>query len=100
VYIEELGVPVGGTKLLVLNQEVRFPLYWLFSGVVFADAGNTFRDREGISLDGLAVGVGFGVRIRTPLAPVRIDLGFPVSGRTGNTSATSARWHFSIGHIF
>jgi outer membrane protein assembly factor BamA/autotransporter translocation and assembly factor TamB len=98
--IPQLNVPVGGSKLLVLNQEVRFPVYWLFSGVVFADAGNTFRDTERISLDGLAVSVGLGVRIRTPLAPVRIDLGFPVSGRTGNTSATSARWHFSIGHIF
>jgi outer membrane protein insertion porin family len=97
---EQFAFPIGGSKLLVLNEEVRFPLYWLFSGVVFADAGNTFRDNESISLDGLAVGVGFGLRIRTPLAPVRIDLGFPVSGRTGNTSATSARWHFSIGHIF
>ena len=95
-----LGSPIGGSKLLVVNEEVRIPLFWLLSGAAFVDAGNTFADKDGINLSDLAVGVGFGLRIRTPLAPVRIDVGFPVAGRTGNTSATSARWHFSIGHIF
>ena len=74
-------VALGGTKLLVFNEEVRFPLFWLLSGAAFADAGNTFTDEEGIVLGDLAVGVGFGLRIRTPLAPVRLDLGFPVSSR-------------------
>ena len=93
-----LDSPVGGTKLLVFNQEVRFPLFWLLSGVAFADAGNTFTDEAGIVFSDLAVGVGFGLRIRTPLAPIRIDLGFPKYGNP--TGSTSARWHFSIGQIF
>ena len=42
-----LDSPVGGTKLLVFNQEVRFPLFWLLSGVAFADAGNTFTEEAG-----------------------------------------------------
>ncbi len=90
-------VPLGGTKLLVFNEELRFPLFWLLSGAAFVDAGNTFTDEKGIVLGDLAVGTGFGLRIRTPLAPVRLDLGFPVSSRTGQTGA---RWHFSIGQIF
>jgi outer membrane protein insertion porin family len=90
-------VPLGGTKLLVLNQEVRFPLFWLLSGAAFADAGNTFTDEKGIVFGDLAVGAGIGLRIRTPLAPVRIDLGFPVAGKQGQSGA---RWHFSIGQIF
>ncbi len=93
-----LDSPVGGTKLLVFNQEIRFPLFWLLSGVAFADAGNTFTDEAGIVFSDLAVGVGFGLRIRTPLAPIRIDLGFPKYGNP--TGSTSARWHFSIGQIF
>ena len=93
-----LDSPVGGTKLLVFNQEIRFPLFWLLSGVAFADAGNTFTDEAGVVLSDLAVGVGFGLRIRTPLAPIRIDLGFPKYGNP--TGSTSARWHFSIGQIF
>jgi outer membrane protein assembly factor BamA len=90
-------VPVGGTSLLVVNEEVRFPLFWRFGGVFFADAGNTFTEERGIVLAEMAVGVGFGLRIRTPLAPVRIDLGLPVSRPPGDRSW---RWHFSIGQMF
>jgi outer membrane protein insertion porin family len=67
------------------------------SGASFVDVGNTFTDDRGIVLRDLAVGAGFGLRVRTPLAPVRLDLGFPVRSNTGQTSF---RWHFSIGQIF
>jgi len=75
-------IPFGGTRLLIVNQEIRvFVNRWL-GGVVFADAGNTFGD-EGIVLGDLAVGLGFGVRIVTPLAPLRFDVGFPVPAGPG-----------------
>ena len=87
--------PLGGTKLLVSNAELRAPLFWRLSGVLFADAGNTFTNAQPIRLNELGVGLGFGLRIKTPLAPIRIDLGFPRSfGETG------VRWHFSIGQMF
>jgi outer membrane protein insertion porin family len=87
--------PLGGTKLVVGNVELRAPLFWRLSGVLFADAGNTFTDAQPIRLNELGVGLGFGLRINTPLAPIRIDLGFPRSfGETG------VRWHFSIGQMF
>ena len=92
-----LSGQVGGSTLLVFNEELRFPLFGLFSGAAFVDAGNTFTDDRGIVFGDLAVGAGFGLRIRTPLAPIRIDLGFPVRSNTGQTSV---RWHFSIGQIF
>ena len=71
--------PLGGTKLLVGNAELRAPLFWRLSGVLFADAGNTFANAQPIRLSELGVGLGFGLRINTPLAPIRIDLGFPRS---------------------
>ena len=87
--------PLGGTKLLVGNAELRAPLFWRLSGVLFADAGNTFKETQPIRLNELGVGLGFGLRINTPLAPIRVDLGFPRSfGETG------VRWHFSIGQMF
>jgi outer membrane translocation and assembly module TamA len=64
--------------------------------VFFADAGNTFADRTKFSLSDLDVGVGFGLRVKTPLAPIRIDLGYPIPGRPG----AGLRWHFSIGQMF
>jgi outer membrane protein assembly factor BamA len=94
---EFLGVPIGGTELFVLNAEVRFPIHKWFKGVVFADAGNTFRGQRDFAWRELAIGLGFGLRIRTPLAPIRIDLGFPVPQRSGTASP---RFHFSIGQMF
>ena len=48
--VDIAGFPAGGTKLLILNQEVRFPLFsrW-FQGAVFVDAGNTFAPRQSVS---------------------------------------------------
>jgi len=87
--------PLGGTKLFVGNVELRAPLFWRLSGVLFADAGNTFANAQPIRLSELGVGLGFGLRIKTPLAPIRIDVGFPRSfGENG------VRWHFSIGQMF
>jgi outer membrane protein assembly factor BamA len=93
---EVLGIPVGGTRLVVFNQELRMPIVGIVKGVLFADAGNTFVDRTNASIWNLPVGVGVGVRIKTPLAPIRIDVGYPLSGG----SAARLRWHFSIGQMF
>ena len=94
---QDARIPVGGTQLLVVNEEARFPIFRLLSGAAFVDAGNTFTNDRGIVFGDMAVGAGFGLRIRTPLAPIRVDLGFPVRSNTGQTSL---RWHFSIGQIF
>jgi outer membrane protein assembly factor BamA len=90
------GVPLGGTRLVVFNEEIRFPIFRIVKGVLFADAGNTFAERAGFSISDLAVGVGFGLRVTTPLAPVRIDVGYPVPG----SGRASPQWHFSIGQMF
>jgi outer membrane protein insertion porin family len=92
-----LGVPLGGTRLVVFNEEIRFPVFRIVKAVLFADAGNTFAERAGVSISDLEVGVGFGLRITTPLAPIRIDLGYPVPRGTG---LGSPRWHISIGQMF
>jgi outer membrane protein insertion porin family len=81
--------------MLVVNGELRAPLFWRLGGVLFADAGNTFTQPQPIRFSDLAVGIGVGIRINTPLAPIRLDLGFP--RRPGESGP---RWHFSIGQIF
>jgi outer membrane protein insertion porin family len=92
---EFFGAPLGGSKLLVFNAELRTPLFWRIGGVLFADAGNTFTEEQPIQFRGLGVGLGFGLRINTALAPIRIDVGFPRS-----FGQSVARWHFSIGQMF
>jgi outer membrane protein assembly factor BamA len=89
-----LDVPLGGNEMLVLNQEVRFPIYKWFRGVGFVDAGGTYTDLA--SLGTLRVGTGFGLRLATPFALIRVDLGFPVDPRPED----KARVYFSIGQAF
>lgn len=90
------GLPAGGDRLVVLNQEARFDMYKWIKGVLFVDAGNIFEKGEDWS--GLKIGYGFGLRFDTPVGLLRTDVGFPSSPVT--TSRRSTRWYFGFGHIF
>ena len=65
---------IGGKNLLDLSLEYEHPVVKDWSAAVFVDAGNAFDDWGAADLK---VGVGFGARWRSPIGPVRIDLGFP-----------------------
>jgi outer membrane protein assembly factor BamA/autotransporter translocation and assembly factor TamB len=91
------GDPAGGRGLLLLNGEARFPLYRWLRGVAFVDAGNVFKSAKEISLTDLAMGVGFGFRLDTPVALLRVDYGVPTVSRDGERRG---RWYFSVGQIF
>jgi outer membrane protein assembly factor BamA len=88
---------LGGTSLLVLNGELRFPIFRMVRGAAFVDSGNTFTATREIAIDRMAVGSGLGLRIATPLAPLRLDFGYPVTERFG---PPRLRVHFSIGQMF
>lgn len=68
--------PVGGSTLLIGNVELRFPIRSIFDGAAFYDTGNVFRDVPGISLADFSHTVGIGIRVRTPLGPIRFDIGY------------------------
>lgn len=98
------GSPLGGTSLIVLNQEIRFPIYRWLRGVGFLDAGNVFYPEAPNAEGGLKIGYGAGVRIDSPVGLLRVDFGIPgstlsSSSRSPNQSA-SGRWYFGIGHVF
>ena len=84
------GFPLGGSAQLFNQTELRFPLLGdNVGGVLFHDLGNTFSSLGKMSLrmsqhdlrdfDYTAHAVGFGVRYRTPIGPVRVDLGYSVN---------------------
>jgi outer membrane translocation and assembly module TamA len=83
--------------MLILNEEVRFPIYRWFRGVGFVDAGNVFESVGELSFTDLKVGVGLGLRLDTPFALFRLDYGVPVSREPDQPRA---RWFFSIGQMF
>jgi outer membrane protein assembly factor BamA len=91
------GDPTGGEALLVLNQEARVPLYRWLRGVAFVDFGNVFEKPSAITFGGLEGAMGFGFRLETPFALLRVDYGRLFSPEPGQRSG---RWSFGIGQAF
>ena len=91
------GDPKGGNSLLVLNQELRVPIFKWVYGVSFIDAGNVFPRAKDMSAKDLEAGAGFGLRINSPFALVRIDYGMPLTRRSREPFG---RWYFAIGQTF
>ena len=73
ITIEGQEFLVGGQAVVVLNQELRFPIYKLLHGGVFFDAGNVFPTVESVALDDFRESAGFGLRLVLPFGPLRLD---------------------------
>lgn len=81
------GFPIGGNAMLFHSTEIRFPLIGdNLRGVLFHDIGNVYSDINHISFrfrqhdiqdfDYAVQAVGFGIRYRTPIGPIRADFSF------------------------
>lgn len=103
-----------GNNMLLTSAEVRVPLAQSLIGVLFIDVGDAwgassiYRDANNPSLGGDSfkatllqmpqhegfspnLGYGLGIRVATPIGPLRLDYGFGSEG---------SRAHFSVGHVF
>jgi len=148
------GFPLGGTALLFNQTELRFPLVGdNVGGVLFHDVGNIYTGLGEVSFrlhqrppsqqplpdstltqqkfdfSYMVHAVGFGIRYRTPVGPIRIDLAYSLnpprfvgfngtqqdllnagvnpcgtpaapSGRCSPQSVSHFQFHFSIGQTF
>ncbi len=116
----------GGNYLLLTNAEWRFPLpllrSWRVDGVAFVDGGNVWENANDIRLRGFRwrsyarasqdeastklwdyrYSVGCGVRVDTPVGPVRLDAGFPLKRALLSDTVTEDKviYHFSLGFPF
>jgi outer membrane protein insertion porin family/translocation and assembly module TamA len=77
------AVPTGGNTLMVANLEARLPspfLNDLLRYAVFVDAGRVWnRDRTSTVAGGLRqlrVTPGAGIRVASPVGPIRVDVGY------------------------
>ena len=84
------GFPLGGNALLFNNLELRFPVLGEnIQGVIFHDMGNIYssftkmslraRQRDLKDFDYAAQAVGVGIRYRTPVGPIRLDLAYSLN---------------------
>lgn len=84
------GFPLGGNALFINNVELRFPfLAQNIQGVLFHDMGNVYSTLSDISFrfnqknlqdfNYAVQAVGFGVRYKTPVGPIRLDLAYSIN---------------------
>jgi translocation and assembly module TamA len=70
------SVPVGGNGLIDGSFELRYELTGDLVGAAFVDFGQVTRDRLRFSdVKTTLIAVGVGLRYRTPVGPVRVDVG-------------------------
>ena len=91
------GDPIGGRSLVEASIELRHPITETIGGAVFVDAGQVSVRSFDLPFDDLDFGVGFGVSYKTPVGPLRLDLGFPLERPRGDPG-----WqvHVSLGQSF
>jgi outer membrane protein assembly complex protein YaeT len=103
--INESGVSVGGLTSFEASAEVRFPVWKRLGGVVFLDGGNTWDAAWRFYFDELRSNAGLGLRYRTPVGPVRFDVGYQLTKIPGlmiDGEPEQRHWrvHVSIGQAF
>lgn len=95
------GFPIGGSALVIVNLELRTPIWRDLGAAVFVDGGNVFARASEFSPTDLRGASGFGLRYRSPIGPIRVDLGFKMDRRViGGRLEPRTALHFSIGQAF
>lgn len=99
--ISATGFPRGGNALIVMNGELRVPVWKDIGAAVFMDGGNVFDRATEFDLGELRGSIGVGVRYRSPIGPIRFDVGFKTDRREiGGVLEPRRALHFSIGQAF
>ncbi len=96
------GIPKGGHAELIVNTEARINLWKDFGVVGFLDIGNVFPRVDAVSLTDLRAGGGIGIRYKSPIGPLRVDLGFKLGTLRDFGAGRESRhaWHIGIGQAF
>jgi len=89
--------PLGGLSLLEGSVELRRPIWRDLGGAVFVDFGQVALQTFDAHIFNLNFSSGFGLSYKTPVGPVRLDVGFPFQKPPKDRS-----WqiYFSIGTFF
>ena len=71
----------------------------MLKGAVFFDIGNVWKQPgDSFSSGGYKAGAGVGVRVKTPIGPVRVDWGYPLV--KNNEDSKTGEFYFSMSRGF
>lgn len=91
----EFGNTIGGESYLEFSCELRQKIYQRFHLVAFTDVGNVWPKFDQHNLEDLLYAAGLGVRIETPIGPLRLDAAQPLWNKQKQIQI-----HLSIGQAF
>ncbi|MCU0651606.1 MAG: outer membrane protein assembly factor BamA [Candidatus Omnitrophica bacterium] len=91
---------LGGNSMMIGNIEYLYPVLSFAKAAVFYDVGNVWEKVDKIGSGGFKSGVGFGVRLKTPIGPIMLDYGIPLNKEPGEDSKGGGRFHFNVSHGF
>lgn len=80
--IDASGFPLGGNSEALFNIELRIPLWRQLETHGFVDSGNVFKRAVDLDFGEFRSAVGFGFLYKSPVGPLRFDLGFKVNRLT------------------
>lgn len=94
------GIPVGGESTLIGNAEVMFPIFkQIIKGAVFYDVGTVHAKASDVFSGGdYKQGAGVGLRVKTPIGPIKLDYGYPLNDN--HDDKRTGQFYFSVSHGF
>ncbi len=84
--------------MFVGNVEYTVPIVEVLKAAVFFDTGNVWSRLKDYG-SGLKSGTGLGLRVKTPIGPINLDYGIPLSSEPGE-SKKSGKFYFSVSRGF
>ena len=103
--LDEDGFPIGGRSRVEASSEARFLITQRLIGVFFIDTGAVGSSDWNAQDLVMRFNVGPGIAYRTPIGPIRADIGYqlnPIEGLVIDGEPSTRRWrlHVSFGHIY
>ncbi len=95
--------PYGGEAVLLINTELSwavFPSWKAFRVVSFFDLGNVYESLSDFQPFDLLGAIGAGLRYKTPLGPVRVEIAWKLWGFDPQDARGQPLIFLTIGNIF
>jgi len=90
---------IGGDALLLGSVEYTVPIIEIIKGAIFFDTGNVWDKVRNYGTGGLKSGTGVGLRVKTPIGPIKLDYGIPLDKEPGQSNK-SGKFYFSVSRGF
>ena len=91
------GEAIGGFSAAVASVELTHPFIGPTQLAAFIDMGNIWDEDNALDLGDLRYGAGIGLRIITPIGPMRLDIGYKLDKKENERSREA---HLGIGAAF